>query len=207
MICNSINSVLTRKVGYITGIILFGILASFDYFREDLLKLDGLEAVKAVRAHNDNHASFTWFLWFLWLSSFTRFYYRKTLSNEESIKLYTFLKCVNVSGLTKKLSDYLPRGFIVVARKEGEESWLHIFCFRPSIPSVDTMYLDIYSPIYFEFLSSITAICNPASTYICIKDYPDMPFKVILVHLFSIGYSVMLHENLEQRKILFDLFV
>jgi hypothetical protein len=69
------------------------------------------------------------------------------------------------------------------------------------------MYVDIYCPTYFEFLSGITTICNPASTYICIKDYPDMPFQVLMVHLFSIGYSVMLHANLEQRKILFDLFV
>jgi hypothetical protein len=69
------------------------------------------------------------------------------------------------------------------------------------------MYVDIYCPTYFEFLSGITTICNPASTYICIKDYPDMLFQVLMVHLFSIGYSVMLHANLEQRKILFDLFV
>ena len=120
MICNSVNSILTRKIGYIIGLILFAILAKFDYDREGLKELSGLEGVTARLEHNEKHTSFTWILWFLWLFSFTRFYYRKTLSNEESIKLYSFLKCVSVSGFTKKLSEYLPSGFTVVARKEGK---------------------------------------------------------------------------------------
>lgn len=43
--------------------------------------------------------------------------------------------------------------------------------------------------------------------YICLGDYQNNLWKVLLVHFFAIGWSAQICSNADQRRALFDLFV